>query len=85
MNNTPGEKFEYLVTVAYNDTIFRRKNLFLIPSKKTGKRFIKELTFWLDQYDRDTKLHKTALKLFILVSNLVMQTPSKESNAKEQN
>ena len=85
MNNIPGEKFEYLVTVAYNDAIFRRKNLFLIPSKKTGKRFIKELTFWLDQYDRDTKLHKIALKLFILVSNLVMQTPSKESNAKEQN
>ena len=39
---------------------------------KTAKRLVSQLTFWLNQFNRDTKLHKITLKVFMIIPNLVM-------------
>ena len=85
INNTPGDQFEHLINSAYNETIFWRKNLFMLPSGKAAKSLIKELTFWLDQFNRETKLYGIALNVFILLPNLLMQKPSQQSKANEHN
>ena len=85
INNTPGDRYEHLINSAYNETIFWRKNLFMLPSGKAGKSLIRELTFWLDQFNRETKLYGIALKVFMLIPNLLMQKPSQQSKAKEHN
>ena len=85
INNTPGDRFEHLINSAYNETIFWRKNLFMLPSGKAAKSLIKELTFWLDQFNRETKLYGIALKVFMLLPNLLIQKPSQQSKAKEHN
>ena len=82
-NNLPGEVFSDKIIRAYNEVIFWRKNLFMLPSGKAGKQFIKELTFWLEQFNRGTKLEGIALKVYMLLPGLLMQKPSKSSKAKE--
>ena len=85
VNTLPGDDFVNLVDSAYNETIFWKKNLFMLPSGKAAKLFILELSFWIDQFNRDTKLQHIALKVFMLLPNLLLQKPSKESKAKEHN
>ena len=67
----------------HNEMIFWRKNLFMLPSGKAGKQFIKELTYWLDQFNRSTKLEGIALNVYMLLPGSPMQKSSKYSKAKE--
>ena len=60
-----------------------RKNIFKIPSGKSSKDFINELTYWLDQYNRETEFQGVALKVFMLLQSLLLQKPSKNSKAKD--
>lgn len=62
VNNLTGDVFTNLVNNAYNETIFWMKNLFFLPSGKASKLFINELSLWIDQFNRDTKFHRIALK-----------------------
>ena len=51
VNNLPGNIFTDLVSSAYNEVVFWRKNVFMLPTGKSAKSFIKELSFWLDQFN----------------------------------
>ena len=54
------------------------------PSGKSGKLFITELSFWLKQFNEQTKLNDIAVKVFmILPSLLLLQKPSAKSKAKD--
>ena len=83
ITSIPADEFEKLVNSAYDETIFCRKNFFL-PSGKAAKLFINELSFWLEQFNKDTKLHRIALKVFMLIPNLLLQKPSKQSKATQR-
>ena len=84
-NGVQTELFEKLICNAYDEVIFWRKNLFMLPSGKASKQFIRELTFWIEQYNKNTHLHGISLKVFMLLPGLLMQKPSKQSKAKEHN
>ena len=61
-----------------NDEIVQwRKNLFKLPSGKSSKIFITELTTWIDHYQF------IALKVFMVLPNLILQKTSINSKAKE--
>ena len=61
-----------------------RRNIFKIPLGKAGKEYIKQLTFWLRQFNSPkSKLNSIALKAFMSLPTLLLQKPSPKSKAKE--
>ena len=73
--NTVNEIYEEIVTF--------RRNLFKLPTGKSGKIFIGELTFWLHQFNISSKLNSVALKIFMIFPTLMLQKPSTRSKAKD--
>ena len=69
--------------IVYEDMVFYKRNLFLIPTGKAGKDFIKELTFWLKQLNNNTKLNGVAVLAFMVLPSLLLQKPSAKSKAKD--
>ena len=63
--------------------VFYRKKHFKVPSGKSGKQFIEELTFWIQQLNRNTKLNKIAMKVFMVLPTILLQKPSSKSKAKQ--
>ena len=59
---------------AYNEIITWRKNIFKIPSGKAVKSFIKELTFWLEQFNNDMQLKGISLKVFMILPSSIAET-----------
>ena len=53
-----------LVNNTYDEIVHYRRNLLNIPSGKSGKFFITELSFWLKQFNEQTKLNGIAIKVF---------------------
>ena len=78
-----GSDFIKVVESSYNEVIKWRKYIFKIPSGRSSKDFVNELTYWLDQYNRETEFHGVALKVFMLLPSLLLQKPSKNSKAKD--
>ena len=55
----------------------------MLPSGKAGKAFIRELSYWLDQFNRDTKLKPVSITTFMVLPSLLLRNPSRQSKAKE--
>ena len=72
------------VNKIYEEIVHMRRNIFKIPSGKAGKEYIKELTFWLRQFNSPkSELNSIALKAFMSLPTLILQKPSPNSKAKE--
>ena len=67
----------------YDEITRCHKNLFKVPTGQCGKLFIDELTFWLHQFNENTKLNQISLKCFMILPALILQKPSKQSKAKD--
>ena len=76
-------EFHYKINEIYDEIVFYRKNHFKVPSGKSGKQFIEELTFWIRQLNRNTKLNKMAMKVFMVLPTILLQKPSSNSKAKQ--
>ena len=72
-----------VINTTYEEIVKYRRNLFKIPSGKSGKMFIEELTFWLRQFNASSKLNSIALKAFMILPSLMLQKPSARSKSKE--
>ena len=83
INGIPGDVYETQINNAYNEIIKWRKNIFMLSSGKAGKAFICELSYWLDQFNRDTKLKPVSITTFMVLPSLLLQKPSRQSKAKE--
>ena len=83
VNKHTGEEFVFLIDNAYEQIIKWRKNLFKLPSGNASKRFINELSTWLENYNNNTELQYIALKVFHVIPALLLQKPSKNSKAKD--
>ena len=77
------EQFVNLINSTYDDIIHWKKKLFKLPSGKTIRLFIDELSLWLDHYNRSTDFKCLALKVFMTFPCLLLQKPSKNSKAKD--
>ena len=77
INGIPGDVYETQINNAYNEIIKWRKNIFMLPSGKAGKAFIRELSYWLDQFNRDTKLKPVSITTFMVLPSLLLQKPSR--------
>ena len=57
--------------------------MFKVPSGKAGKDFINELSFWIKQFNSETKLNDIALTVYMILPSLLLQKPSARSKAKD--
>ena len=83
MGSHTGEELYCEINDAYETIVHWQKILFMIPSGNTGKEFITELSSWLDKFNNDTPFQSIALKVYMTVSSLLLQKPSRKSKAKQ--
>jgi hypothetical protein len=69
------------INEAYEQSIFWRKNIFSLPRGDSAKKFINLLGYWIDQFNKDTPFAEVALKVFMVLPNLMCQKPTKFSKA----
>ena len=72
-----------VINEAYNEVVYCRKNLFLVPYGKIGKDFIDELTLLINDWIYETERQHDALKTLFLLQTVSLQKPGPRSNAKE--
>ena len=82
-HDIPGETFASLVNDLYNEIAAWKKNLFKLPTRNAAKAFTKELSLWLERFNRKTEHHSIALKVYIILPALMLQKPSKTSKSQE--
>ena len=62
---------------------FWHKNLFLLPSGSCGKGYIEETTKLLNEWIHGSPLNVISFKAVMLIPNLLLQKPSKNSKSKD--
>ena len=82
-NGIEGTDLVEIVSEIYNDMVRWKKNLFQLPSGKAGKELIKLLTTWLRNYNEETTYQSIALKVVMILPNLLLQKPSATSKSKD--
>ena len=83
INGIRGEDFITAINNAYNEIFKWRKNLFKLPSGNAAKKFVNELSKWLEHYNNNTQLQGIALKVFHILPALILQKPTKNSKARD--
>ena len=82
-NNLEPEEFVDLIEQVYESMVTWRKNLFLLPSGNAGKNFVRLLADWLGKYNVGSSFQGIAIKVVMILPNLLLQKPSGTSKAKE--
>ena len=75
--------FEKDLHFIYEKIVYWRKNLFLLPTGKAGKRYIDEITRLLNAWEQDSAIKHIAFKAIMVMPNLLLQKPSKKSKSKD--
>ena len=55
-HDIPGETFANLINDLYNEIAAWKKNLFKLPTGNAAKAFTKELSLWLERFNRKTEI-----------------------------
>ena len=79
----PSHVFEANVSTVYEQIVYWKKNLFLLPSGKAGKQYIDETTKLMNEWVQESPLKDIAFKAIMIMPNLLLQKPSKNSKAKD--
>ena len=82
-NSLNGIEFASLVDKAYEKIITWKKNVFLVPSGKQGKKFVSILSYWLENFNKNTTFRGITLKVFMILASLLLQKPSRNSKSKD--
>ena len=78
-----GEELYCEINDAYETIVHWQKNLLMVPSGKAGKKFITELSSWLNKFNNDTPFQSIAMKMYMILPSLLLQKPSRKSKAKQ--
>ena len=79
----PSHVFEANLSTIYEQIVYWRKNLFLLPSRKAGKQYIDETTKLMNEWLIESPLKDIAFKATLIMPNLLLQKLSKNSKAKD--
>ena len=82
-NTVPGSVYQKDLEEAYEQIVHWRKNVFMVPTGASGKKFINEITRLFDQWTNDTPLKGIALKAIHVMPALLLQKPSRKSKARD--
>ena len=81
--NYPSHVFEANVSTVHEQVVYWKKNLFLLPLGKAGKQYIDETTKLMNEWLQESTLKDIAFKAIMIMPNLLLQKPSKNSKAKD--
>ena len=76
-------EFEKNLSQVYETVVFWRKNLFLLPSGKAGKKFIGEVSRLMSEWLHDSLLKDIKFKAIMVMPRLLLQKPSQKSKSKD--
>ena len=79
----PRSIFERHIQQVYDKIVYWRKNIFMVPSGGSGKKFIKEITRLINLWTGDSPLENIALKAIHVMPALLLQKPNKNSKEKD--
>ena len=77
-NKVPESVYQKDLEEAYEQIVYWRKNVFMVPTDVSGKTFINEITRRFDQWTNDTPLESIALKVIHVMPALLLQKPSRK-------
>ena len=72
-----------IIDIKYDKVILWRKNLFILPSGSCGKKYIEETARLLNEWIQDSPLNRILFKAVVMMSNFLLQKPSKNSESKD--
>ena len=78
-----GEDFAHVIHSAYSEVVHWRRNVFLVPSGKTGKAFVVELSKLLNAFAQASALESVALEAVMVACILLLQKPHMASKARD--
>ena len=81
-NTAPGNVYQKDLEEAYEQIVYWRKNVFMVPTGASGKKFVNEITRLFDQWTNDTPLKSIALKAIHVMPALLLQKLSRKSKAR---
>ena len=67
------------LSLAYEKTVYCKKNLFLLPSGQEGKSFIVEISRLMNKWIHESPLKDIAFKEVVVMRSLLLQKPSRKS------
>ena len=82
-NHISGQDFTELIQKIYEESIKWRKNIFLLPTGAAGKEFIKLITEWITHFNNGDAFQGLALKVIMILPNLLLQKPSAKSKSRD--
>ena len=78
-----GSSVGLAVESAYAEAVHWRRNIFMIPSGKAGKDYVKEQARLFSAYSDGTPMEQVALKVAMLMPLLLLQKPHPTSKTKD--
>ena len=82
-NNVDKTRFAITINAIFEDTLHWKKNLFLVPTGKSGKEYVKLETEWLKKFNTGSSFQYLALKVFNILPNMLLQKPSATSKTRD--
>ena len=76
-------EFEKNLSQVYETVVFWRKNLFLLPSGKAGRKFIGKVSRLMSEWLHDSPLKDVTFKAIMVMPSLLLQKPSQKSKSKD--
>ena len=81
--NVSPKAFTTAIDQEYEEMVTWRKNIFLVPTGKAGKTFIKLISEWLNNFNIANSFQGIAIKVVMILPNLPLQKPSSTRKSKE--
>ena len=79
--NLNAEDFSLVIYCAYAEIVHWRRNVFMVPSGKAGKRFVQELTRLFSAYADASAMEGIAIKAAMTACSLLLQKPHSGSKS----
>lgn len=78
-----GLSVSHAIDTAYSEATHWQRNIFMVPSGKVGKDFVRELARLFSAYGEASVLEGIALKAAMVMTLLLLQKPHPASKTKE--
>ena len=82
-DDTVGESFSRSNDACYDEIVHWRRNVFKVPSGRTGKSFVRELTRMFHAFAEGSALERIALTAAMVMPALLLQKPHPKSKEKD--
>ena len=71
------------ISLAYDDVVHWRCNLFLVPFEKVGKAFVLELARLFTAYGEGGVMECIAIKVALVMCSLLLQRPHRSAKTRD--